>query len=282
MQKVKENVMGRFNSICLFTSENIAGYMKDLDLTGKKVITVTGSTDHILNAILQGATEITTFDINPLTKPYMDLKISALKNLSYEDFIKLFLFESNMNLDYSIISSLDMSDESKMFWLEQLSKFNNNGIELRNSSLFNTKYFNPNSKLLQNLYLERSKYNLLKQQIKDVNITFINASLKDLRVAEHFDYMFLSNISDYLSLMYSCDTLKKYRDLLIEFQKRIDIIYFAYLYDIGNSNPRTEIDNLNKVKEIFLNFQQVNFKSALEGSPQEKQDGVLILKRGGK
>lgn len=274
--------MGRFNSIYPFTSENIAGYMKDLNLTGKKVITVTGSTDHILNAILQGATEITTFDINPLTKPYMDLKISALKNLSYEDFIKLLLFESNMNLDYSIISSLDMSDESKMFWLEQLSKYNNSGIELRNSSLFNTKYFNPNSKLWQNLYLEKNKYNLLKQQLKDTNITFINTSIKDLKVDEHFDYMFLSNISDYLSLMYDSDTLKQYRDLLIEFQKKIDIIYFAYLYDIGNSNPRTEIDDLNKVKEIFSNFQQVNFTSALEGSLQEKQDGVLILKRGGK
>lgn len=282
MQKVKENVMERFNSIYPFTSENIAGYMKDLDLTGKKVITVTGSTDHILNAILQGATEITTFDINPLTKPYMDLKISALKNLSYEAFIKLFLFESNMNLDYSIISSLDMSDESKMFWLEQLSKFNNNGIELRNSSLFNTKYFNPYSKLWQNLYLEKSKYNLLKQQLKDANITFINASLKDLRIEDNFDYMFLSNISDYLSLMYSCDTLRKYRDLLYEFQKRIDTIYFAYLYDIGNSNPRTEIDDLRKVKEIFSNFQQVEFKSALEGNSQDKKDGVLILKRGGK
>ncbi len=274
--------MGRFNSIYPFTSENIAGYMKDLDLTSKKVITVTGSTDHILNAILQGATEITTFDINPLTKPYMDLKISALKNLSYEDFIKLLLFESNMNLDYSIISSLDMSDESKMFWLEQLSKYNNSGIELRNSSLFNTKYFNPNSKLWQNLYLEKNKYNLLKQQLKDTNITFINTSIKDLKVDEHFDYMFLSNISDYLRLMYDSDTLKQYRDLLIEFQKKIDIIYFAYLYDIGNSNPRTEIDDLNKVKEIFSNFQQVNFTSALEGSLQEKQDGVLILKRGGK
>ena len=209
MQKVSVDVMERFNSIYPFTSENIAGYMGVLNLTGKKVITVTGSTDHILNAILQGATEITTFDINPLTKPYMDLKISALKNLSYEDFIKLLLFESNMNLDYSIISSLDMSNESKIFWLEQLSKFNNNGIELRNSSLFNTKYFNPYSKLWQNLYLEKSKYNLLKQQIKDANITFINASLKDLKVDEHFDYMFLSNISDYLSLMYSSEALKK-------------------------------------------------------------------------
>ena len=274
--------MGRFNSIYPFTSENIAGYMKDLDLTDKKVITVTGSTDHILNAVLQGATEITTFDINPLTKPYMDLKISAIKNLSYEDFIKLLLFESNMNLDYNIISSLDMFNESKMFWLEQLSKFNNNGNELRNSSLFNTKYFNPNSKLWQNLYLEQSKYNLLKQQLKDANITFINASLKDLRIEDNFDYMFLSNISDYLSLMYSKDELMEYRDLLNEFQERVNTIYFAYLYDIGNSNPRTEIDDLRKVKEIFLNFQQVNFNSALEGSSQEKQDGVLILKRGGK
>ena len=77
--------MERFNSIYPFTSENIAGYMKDLDLTDKKVITVTGSTDHILNAVLQGATEITTFDINPLTKPYMDLKISALKNTRFSE-----------------------------------------------------------------------------------------------------------------------------------------------------------------------------------------------------
>lgn len=274
--------MERFNSIYPFTSENIAGYMKELDLTDKKVITVTGSTDHILNAILQGATEITTFDINPLTKPYMDLKISALKNLSYKNFIKLLLFESNINLDYSIISSLNMPNESKMFWLEQLSKFNNNGIELRNSSLFNTKYFNPNSKLWQNLYLEKNKYNLLKQRLKYANISFINSSLNDLKIDEHFDYMFLSNISDYLNLMYSSDRLQNYRDLLKEFQKKIDIIYFAYLYDIGNSNPRTEIDDLRKVKEIFFNFQQVEFKSALEGSSQDKKDGVLILKRGGK
>lgn len=274
--------MERFNSIYPFTSENIAGYMKDLDLTGKKVITVTGSTDHILNAVLQGATEITTFDVNPKTEPYMDLKISAVRNLFYEDFIKLLLFENNMNLDYNIISSLDMSKKSRAFWLEQLSKFNNNGIELRKSSLFNTKYFNPDSKLWQNLYLEKSKYDLLKQRLSGVNITFVNASLKDLKIEENFDYMFLSNISDYLNLMYSRNQLINYRNLLIQFQKRINTIYFAYLYDIGNSNPRTEMDDLRKVKEVFSSFGQVEFRSALEGSLEDKKDGVLILKRGGK
>lgn len=274
--------MERFNSIYPFTSENIAGYMKNLNLTNKKVLTVTGSTDHILNAVLQGATDITSFDINPLTKPYMDLKISAVKNLSYEEFIQFLLFESKMNLDYNLISSLDMFNESKNFWLEQLSKFNNNGNELRNSPLFNTKYFNPYSKLWQNLYLEKSKYNLLKQQLKNVDITFINASLKDLRIEDNFDYMFLSNIADYLNLMYNRDELRKYMDLLNKFQERVNIIYFAYLYDIGNSNPRTEIDDLRKVKEIFSNFQKVEFKSALEGSSKNKKDGILILKGGGK
>lgn len=274
--------MERFNSVYPFTSENIAGYMNDLNLNGKKVITVTGSTDHILNAILQGTTKITTFDINPLTKPYMDLKISAVKNLSYEDFIQFLLFEGSMNLDYNIISSLDMSNQSKTFWLEQLSKFNNNGIELRNSSLFNTKYFNPNSKLWQNLYLEKSKFNLLKRQLQDVSINFIRTSLKDLKIEDDYDYMFLSNISDYLNLMYEGDELRKYRDLLSEFKKRVNTIYFAYLYDIGNSNPRTEIDDLRKVSEIFPEFEQVEFKSALEGSLYDKKDSVLILKGGGK
>mgnify|MGYP004559146115 CR=1 FL=1 len=282
MLKIEENVMERFNSIYPFTSENIAGYMKELDLTDKKVITVTGSTDHILNAVLQGATEITTFDINPLTKPYMDLKISAVKNLSYEDFVSFLLFEDKMNLNYNTILNLDMPNESKIFWIEHLAKFNNNGIELKNSSLFVTKYFNPYSKLYQNLYLSKNKYNLLKQRIKETNIKFINASLNDLRLDEDFDYMFLSNISDYLNLMYRSDELKKYRDLLKKFQNRVNTIYFAYLYDIGTSNPRTEIDDLRKVKKIFSNFRRVEFKSALEGSIHDKKDGVLILERGGK
>ena len=39
---------------------------------------------------------------------------------------------------------------------------------------------------------------------------------------------------------------------------------------------------LRKVKEIFSNFQKVEFKSALEGSSKNKKDGILILKGGGK
>ena len=58
--------------------------------------------------------------------------------------------------------------------------------------------------------------------------------------------------------------------------KNIDTYKFAYIKNID------KVQLVKSLKEIFLNFQQVNFKSALEGSSQEKQDGVLILKRGGK
>lgn len=269
------DVMARFDSIYPFTTENIAGYMNDLDLTGKRIITVTGSADHILNAILKGATDITTFDINPLTEKYMDLKISAIKKLSYNEFLNIFLFD-DVNIDYNIITSLDMSLESKNFWIKQLETQN----KLLHSSLFNTKYYNPTSKLWQNIYLKEDNYNLLKTKLNNVNINFICASLKDLELTQNYDYMFLSNISDYLNLMFTDDLLVSYKNLINKFLKRVKVIYFAYLYDIENKNFRSDIDDLNKVKKVFSNFEVVTFNSALETAKTNIKDGVLILKGG--
>lgn len=269
------DVMARFDSIYPFTTENIAGYMNDLDLTGKRIITVTGSADHILNAILKGATDITTFDINPLTEKYMDLKISVIKKLSYNEFLNIFLFD-DVNIDYNIITSLDMSLESKNFWIKQLETQN----KLLHSSLFNTKYYNPTSKLWQNIYLKEDNYNLLKTKLNNVNINFICASLKDLELTQDYDYMFLSNISDYLNLMFTDDLLVSYKNLINKFLKRVKVIYFAYLYDIENKNFRSDIDDLNKVKKVFSNFEVVTFNSALETAKTNIKDGVLILKGG--
>ena len=91
--------MERFNSIYPFTTENIAGYMKGLDLVNKRVICVTGSGDHVLNIVLLGCKNILTFDVNPLTKYYMDLKLSAIKYLSYKEFLD-FLLYVNFSLLY--------------------------------------------------------------------------------------------------------------------------------------------------------------------------------------
>ena len=269
--------MERFNSIYPFTTENIAGYMYDLDLKNKRIITVTGSADHIINAIVRGATNITTFDINPLTKYYMDLKLAGLRDLSYEDFLQIFLYNGK-DIDYRFIDESEMPDNSKKFWMQQLLLYKNDWNKLKQSTLFNRKYFNPNSKLWQNLYLEKSNYKIAQQMIDSTKITFSNMSLENLDLKEEIDYMFLSNISDYLNLMYNSNNLENYRELLLEFLNNVQQIYFAYLYDIGNNNPRSDIDDLDKVKKVFQCFEIKTFKSALENQ-ETKKDGVLILRR---
>ena len=128
------------------------------------------------------------------------------------------------------------------------------------------------------IYLEKRNYESVQQLIDNVNIRFLNKSLSDLDLKENFDYMFLSNISDYLNLMYNSNNLENYRELLIRFLSNVKQIYFAYLYDIGNKNPRSDIDDLDKVKKVFQCFETKTFKSALETN-DEKKDGVLILRR---
>lgn len=267
--------MERFNSIYPFTTENIRGYMHDLDLTNKKVITVTGSGDHVLNAIAQGSKEITTFDYNPLTKYYLDLKLASIKELSLEEFKETFLYLEK-EIDISFLKGLEMPKESKDYWSKQMSILH--WTYLAHSSLFNRKYFNPNSKIWENIYLDEDKYKKVKNAIDDVCINYIQSNLLDLSIDKDYDYMFLSNISDYLYLMFKDNELEEYNKLLKKFQEHIENIYFAYVYDIWDTNLRTDIDDPKKVKKVFKNFERKEFDSALENTVKVR-DSVLILRR---
>ena len=267
-------VMERFNKIYPFTTENIAGYMNELDLTNKKIITVTGSSDHILNAILKGCMDITTFDINPLAKYYMDLKISAIKYLSFHEFLDFLLYESNKTLSYEIITKLDMNKDSKEFWLKELEKNNNDGIKLK-ENLFDLKYFDYQNKINNNIYLNEKNYVIIKSRLQHVKINFINTNIKDLVIDKKYDYMFLSNISDYLEDIYHDNYLSKYKELIFSFLKNIKVIYFAYLYDINNGN-RSLIDNTILVKKVFGKIEIKIFTSAMINS--SAFDGILIKK----
>lgn len=280
MERKQEFAMGRFDVIYPFTSENIAGYMEDLDLTDKKIITVTASSDHILNAIAQGATDITTFDINPETRFYMELKLVGVKRLEYEDFLKIFLLDNSMSLNKEIIMSLITSRDCQYYWEEKYRENKNNGLLLKKSSVFYRKYFNTKSKLKQNIYLNKSKYQQVQKRLEEVKINFINTDLKNLHLKGEYDDMFLSNISDYISLMYQEHPLEQFAKKIYELSENVKTIYFAYLYDIGNSN-RSEIDDIERVKRVFPTLQEKRFPSALEKT-EGKKDGVLILKKGAK
>ena len=268
--------MERFNSIYLFTTENIAGYMKELDLTNKKIITVTGSSDHIVNAILKGCLDITTFDINLLAKYYMDLKLCAIKELSYIEFLDFLLYDTDRSFDYEIIRKLKMNEESKKFWLNELLKNNNNGRKMRNSNLFNLKYFNIQNKIECNLYLNKENYDIIKNRLGLVKINFIHSNLKDLKIDQNYDYMFLSNISDYINIFYKDNYLNNYKTLIFEFLDKVKYIYFAYVYDVDGKIKRSIIDDIKGVTDCFGNFKIKRVKSALLNQDSNTEDAVFI------
>lgn len=267
--------MEKFNSIYLFTTENIKGYMNDLDLTNKKIITVTGSSDHILNTILKGTKKILTFDVNILTKYYMDLKLEAIKKLEFEEFINMFLKETENSFNYEIIKDLDLPKDSKEFWLKEMAKYEN-GLLLRKSNLFNTKYFNIDSKINQNIYLNKANYDIIKNNLLEVDITFINCSVEELEIDEKYDYMFLSNISDYLGLIFRENILLEYKKVIDRFKKKVSYIYMAYIYDVNKKIYRSDIDNIGLVKDIFKDIKIIEVKTALEGYGNIT-DGVIVI-----
>lgn len=268
--------MERFSSIYLFTTENIAGYMNELDLTDKKIITVTGSSDHIINAILKECKDITTFDINPLTKYYMDLKLSAIKELSYKEFLDFMLYDTDKSFDYEIIKRLDMDSESKDFWLNELSKNDYDGLKMKHSDLFNLKYFDFQNKIDCNLYLNEENYAIIKDRLGLIKIKFLKSNLKNLKIDEKYDYMFLSNISDYINTFYEDNYLINYKKLIFNFLENVKVIYFAYIYDVESIKKRSSIDNIENVKELFENIKIKKFKSALLNVKTDTEDAVLI------
>lgn len=271
--------MERFSSIYPFTTENIAGYMNELDLTNKKVITVTGSSDHIINAILKGCNDITTFDINPLTKYYMDLKLSAIKELSYKEFLDFMLYDTNKSFSYEIIKRLDMDNESKEFWLNELTKNDYDGLKMKHSDLFNLKYFDFQNKIDCNLYLNEENYAIIKDRLGLVKIKFLKSNLKDLKIDEKYDYMFLSNISDYINTFYKDNYLDNYKKLVFNFLENVKVIYFAYIYDVESKEKRSAIDSIENVKELFGDIKIKKFKSALLNVKTDTEDAVLIKEK---
>ena len=90
----------KYNKIYLFTNENISAMTKELSLYGTDVLTVCSSGDHIFNFLLEGVSNIETFDINILAEYIFYLKKAAIEVLSYEEFLDFFFPKNIINKMY--------------------------------------------------------------------------------------------------------------------------------------------------------------------------------------
>lgn len=291
---------GRFYTIYPNATENIDGYMSNLDFKNKKVLTVCASGDHILNIINNNGKDITSFDINPLSIYYYRLKEAAIKTLSYEEYLDFFnyndtnpktlLFEEPSLSDcfkFDLFEKIkkELDSVTREFWEKLYAKTNK---KIGTSKLFSHDTNSKSVVIKFNNYLKPDNYELIKQNIYNSNVTFINCDIKKLpnKLNEKYDYIFTSNISQYLDSVYDNNHLENYRKLISQIEHFLTPdgkIYFAYLYDYiyhfkfyDSSLPHLyDREKLDK----YFNYNRVEVDRDDKYSSNVEIDAALILKK---
>lgn len=191
----------RYDSIYPYNNEGIKYYYADQNYDGN-ILTVASSGDHMLHSILMGATDITLFDINRLTKYYCNLKLAGVRTLSYNDFFSFFGKKTNeapalYNIDLYEKVREAMNQDDRFYW----DSLYDNGICDIN---VRRRLFNLVSDPSANAYYDLEKYIELSMMAIE-NFTepkFIESDilcLPDfLEPEKTYSCVFLSNISDYL------------------------------------------------------------------------------------
>ena len=190
-----------------FTNENLSSFPEIFNFSNAYVLTVLGSGDQYFSSLLNGAKDIDVFDINYLAWYHFILKYSAIKVLSYEEFMQMFVSDGLDNLSIYAKLRKYLPDEVKYFFDKLISlgrtfssiKIKN--IIFDNAKIKNIPYFNENTYYkLQSLLIGR-------------NIpTFYNCNLLDIPkfTKKSYDVTLLSNIYHYLGM--SASSYKEFLD----------------------------------------------------------------------
>ena len=80
---------GKYCNIYPWTNEKIYPIFQQLTFDKNNILTVCGGGEHVLEAILNGSKNVTTFDINRLALYYLDLKLAALLSYDRKEFLRL-------------------------------------------------------------------------------------------------------------------------------------------------------------------------------------------------
>ena len=280
-----------------FTTENLAGYMKDLNLENKKVLSVTGSGDHILNSFYYGASSVIGFDINSLASLFAELKFNALRKLDFENFKKYFFVggSNTMNFETYKIIREDVSDSCLSFFDNLYRDYGFRGEDLRRGKFFNKRFDFNDLRIRSNPYLfSRDNFEKTKLNIQDKNIHLINSNIRDLssKLKDDFDVVLLSNLADYSQQIYP-NSLHHFnlfcKETIFPIKKHLNkggIICSGYVYDAREKeNYKSPVDNPTLRRDILgslgMDYREIVFDSIVPEKENASDLVVLLTKKNG-
>ena len=190
------------NQIYVFTNENLTNFFKNV---GKidRVATVGSSGDQAIYSIYKGAKEVDLIDLNIMTKVFVDLKIAAIRALTFSEFRKFMLsFPECLYNDkgvcyYQKFSHL-LPKDSQIFWDTIL--LNGEGMT-QLYWIFQDICDIKNDINLCEFYRSKQCYEKLQEILnkQDYQINFITAEYEDFpqKLSGEYDLIMFSNIFDY-------------------------------------------------------------------------------------
>lgn len=276
-----------FSYIYPFTTENISGYIDLFDLEGKSLLTVGSSCDQALNAILKGCKDVTVLDVNKYVQYYYYLKVAGIMCLSYDAFLAFFRYNNyydgngynNYSFDKVIFDKIkktlkDIDSDSYEFWNTLFEMFD--GIDIR-TGLFSDDEF-PDYRLKKmNSYLssEASFHNTL-YKLQSVKPNFVTSCVEDVSILKKFDSIWLSNVSQYLSIEQVKNVVSNLANNLYDDGKMMFGYLFAYnkLKCFSNNNDLYDIKFIeNLFPKGVVDVEQ--FEAATRGN----EDAILTYKK---
>lgn len=210
-----KNKFGEYSYIYTFTNEDISGYLSYFDLNNKDILTVTGSGDHVLNLLLK-VNKIDTFDINKFAYYFLILKKYAISSLEIDEYM-CFLLNEKPDFDKKIFEKIKKNWEQEkdaLNFFQYLFKRSECSY-IKKTTLFVNNNIKDKEQLMNyNDYLLEQKYYELQKEILNKEINFYHSNITNLELNKKYDYLFLSNITDYLDNMFSSNSLVAYKKFL--------------------------------------------------------------------
>ena len=255
------NSFEQFSKMYIMTTENIYEFLSKYDLKDKKVLTVMGSGDHALNSQLLGAKSVTCFDINYLSQFMYDLKKNVILNYDFNTFLNFFDIDSKRyykfykKLDKDLIDSLSnkLNPETYEFF---------SYIYFHRYIFFDYIFRGFDNKLkdqqIMNGYLTEENYYKLADILNNANVNFIESNITtlDAKLNDKYDYILLSNISDYIHKLYNEYPLEYFYQLIMTLSNYLNpdgVIQVGYCYGFLNNKSNISLFHNDEEREkVFL------------------------------
>ena len=268
------------------SNERLNSYFKDLNLKGKIIATVGSSGDQVLNAIFYGAKDITLIDANIFTRAYFEYKTAMIKNFDFDEFIhhlgrfSMFNWKTYSKISHNLSPTTQQFFDELMLNQENDFHYYDEGYltdSLITNNLFHTPCYYYNTPEENLFYNNEEDYLKLKKLLieNNYNLKIINADITEFPslLQGKFDYIFLSNIYEYVDKSIMIPIIKK---LYKKINKGGAIqYYYTYGTDVRGENLISKLARYKRLRPPYTTAENLHHVYFID-KPQKENILELI------